>query len=131
MKIGELADRSGVTTQTIRYYEDIGLMPEPHREGNGYRTYEGDSAERLSFIRDAQASGLSLVEIQIILELRDQGESTCGHVVALLQQKVDDIAKQMRDLERASLRLELMIDRAQDLDPTECLDPVRCQTISA
>lgn len=62
MRIGELADNVGVNTKTVRYYESIGLMPEPDRTRSGYRDYGPDALERLQFIRDAQASGLTLAD---------------------------------------------------------------------
>lgn len=131
MKIGELAKKTGLTTQSIRYYENIGLLPEPRRRENGYREYDHTTADRISFVRDAQASGLSLTEIHLILELRDQGEPTCGHVVFLLEQHVDEVENQITELQRTRERLEQMIERAQKLDPSECQDSVRCQTISS
>lgn len=130
MRIGQLAHTSGVSTKTIRYYEDIGVMPSPERAANGYRRYSKRAADRLSFIKDAQAAGLSLVEIQVILELREQGESTCGHTIALLESHLTDVEKQISDLHRTKDRLERMIGRASSLDPAECSDPNRCQTIS-
>lgn len=130
MKIGQLAQTTGLSTKTIRYYEDIGVLPEPERQVNGYRTYEKTVVERLAFIRDAQAAGLSLVEIQWILELRDQGESTCGHTISLLESHLDDVENQMAELERTKKSLSAIIDRARRLDPAECNDPDRCQTIS-
>ena len=83
MRIGELAERSGVSTKTIRYYEDIGLVPPPPRSASGYRDYEPSTLERL--IRSAQAVGLCLGEIRGIVGLRDQGETPCGHVLDLLR----------------------------------------------
>ena len=91
MKIGELASRAGVSTQTIRYYEDIGVLPEAVRLPNGYRNYDDTVMKRLSFIRDAQTSGLSLSEIQMVLEMKDQGESTCGHVIGMLEQHLGEV----------------------------------------
>lgn len=131
MKIGQLADATGVSTKTIRYYETIGVMPSPERAANGYRSYPSEAADRLSFIREAQASGLSLVEIQLILELRDQGESTCGHTIGMLESHLEDVEKQLSDLRRTKERLTRMISRASQLDPRECSDPNRCQTISS
>ena len=64
MKIGEIAERGGVSTKTVRYYESIGLMTEPARTTSGYRDYDDDAAQRLIFIRDGQATGLSLAEIE-------------------------------------------------------------------
>ena len=129
MKIGELATTVGVTTKTIRYYESIGLLPEPARASNGYRDYDSTSGDRIEFIRDAQAAGLSLVEINLILELRDQGEATCSHVVAMLEDHVADVDRQLDELARTRMRLQRMIVRARGLDPAACTDPNRCQTI--
>jgi len=129
MRIGELADRTGLTTKTIRYYEDIGILPEPERMANGYRTYSPTSVERLSFVKDAQAAGLSLAEIGMVLDMRDHGESTCDHVVTLLETRLEDIDRQMEDLQRAWTKLTALTHRAKALDPTTCRDPNRCQTI--
>ncbi|MFB3051106.1 MAG: MerR family DNA-binding protein, partial [Acidimicrobiia bacterium] len=79
----------------------------------------------------AQASGLSLIEIQVILELRDEGESTCGHTVRLLESHLEDVQTQIIDLHRTKTLLEKMIVKAKALDPVDCLNPNRCQTISA
>lgn len=130
MNIGTLADSTGLTTKTIRYYESIGVLPEPRREANGYRSYDSGSVDRIGFVRDAQAAGLALIEIQTILELRDEGESTCGHVVASLEAHMIDLDRQMEDLQRTQTRLGHIIDRARALDPSDCTDPNRCQTIS-
>ena len=67
MRIGEIAELAGVTTKTVRYYERIGILPEPDRTPSGYRDYGVGTLERLRFIRDAQATGLSLAEIHSIL----------------------------------------------------------------
>ena len=82
MKIGELGDLGGVSTKTIRYYESIGLLGEPRRTSSGYRDYDPDAIERLRFIRDAQATGLSLSEIASVLELKGSGERSCAHTTA-------------------------------------------------
>lgn len=129
VKIGQLAERSGVSTKTIRYYERIGVLPEPQRAGNGYRRYDSGAAERIRFIQDAQSAGLSLAEIQMILELRDGGRATCGHVIATLESHLDEVDQQMEDLHRTRDRLVEIIDRARALDPADCNDPNRCQTI--
>ena len=129
MKIGELAERSGLSTKAIRYYEDIGILPEPERASNGYRVYEPRVVDRIEFIRDAQSAGLSLVDIQMVLELRDSGEGTCDHVTTTLTEHRDNIDQQLQDLQKTRRRLTELIDRARSLDPAECTDPNRCQTI--
>ena len=130
MRIGEVADRSGVSTKTIRYYEEIGVMPEPSRTANGYRKYGEQAIARIRFIRDGQASGLSLAEIGAILDMRDRGEQTCGHVLALLESHVAEIDRQIDQLQVTRHRLAKMAHRAAALDPAGCADANRCQTIS-
>lgn len=129
MKIGQLASATGVSAKAIRYYEEIGVLPEPAREDNGYRNYEPAVAERISFIQDAQSAGLSLLEIQMILELRDGGQPTCAHVISSLETHRRDVDRQMEDLRRTRSRIDDILDRARSLDPSTCDDPNRCQTI--
>lgn len=130
MKIGEIARLTGTTPKTIRYYEDIGLFPEPERAPNGYRDYPDEAVDRLSFIRDAQATGLSLTEISSILDLRSRGESTCEHVTELLQRHLETLDEHIARLGRTREQLRVLTERAEDLDPATCVDPVRCQTIA-
>jgi len=131
MKIGELGKRTSVPTKTIRYYEEIGLLPEPARAYNGYREYSDDAVLRLRFIRDAQATGLSLTEIASILDLRSAGEGTCHHVVELLARHLEDLDRHIDNLHATRKQLVLLTKRAKGLDPEDCTDPNRCQTIAA
>jgi DNA-binding transcriptional MerR regulator len=80
VRIGELARHTGVPTKTIRYYEEIGVLPDPDRTANDYRDYSEEAVDRLTFVRDAQATGLTLAEIASILDLRSQGEANCSSV---------------------------------------------------
>lgn len=129
MKIGELARTTGLNPRTVRYYENIGLLPDPDRLANGYRKYGEEAIERLRFIRDAQASGLSLAEVGMILDMKDAGESTCDHVIWMLEEHLKDVDRQIEDLKRTRARLEELTDRARGLNPAECRDPNRCHTI--
>ncbi len=131
MQIGELAHRVGVSTKTIRYYEDIGVLPQPERAPNGYRDYGDESIDRLQFIRDAQATGLTLTEIASILDMRNHGVGTCHHVAELLERHLRDLDRHIDELHRTRAQLAAMTDRAKRLDPADCTDPNRCQTIAA
>jgi DNA-binding transcriptional MerR regulator len=131
MRIGDVAHQTGLTTTTIRYYEDLGLVPPPARASNGYRDYGPDAVERLRFIRDAQDSGLSLSEVASILELRGQGESTCHHVVELMERHLADVDQRIERLQASREVYAGLIARAKGLDPADCTDPARCQTIVA
>lgn len=130
MKIGELGERVGVTAKTIRYYEGLGLLDEPARTPSGYRDYDEGAAERLGFIRDAQASGLSLAEIASVLELKAAGQRSCGHTTELLERHLADIDDQIARLQSAQASLLALAERARSLDPAACTDPNRCQVIT-
>lgn len=130
MRIGEVAERIGVTTKTVRYYERIGLLPEADRTESGYRSYGQDTVGRLEFIRESQATGLSLTEIRSILELKDQGEQSCEHTRALLTRHLDEIDEQIERLRRAREELAALAARAALADPSDCTDPHRCQVIA-
>lgn len=105
MRIGELAGQLGVTTKAIRFYERIGLLPDPPRTSSGYRSYEEADVERLVFIKTAQRLGLSLDEIKEIIAFRDRGEQPCGYVADVLQRQVTDLDARIREMR--SLRDEL------------------------
>lgn len=131
MRIGVVAQHSGLSTTTIRYYEDIGLMPPPARAPNGYRDYAPAAVERLRFISDAQDSGLTLAEIASILELRAKGEATCRHTIELLERHLEDVERRIESLIASRDVYARLIARARTLDPADCTDPDRCQTISS
>lgn len=113
-RIGELAAELGLNPKTIRYYEEIGLLPQPPRTPAGYRLYGEADRELLQFIIKARAIGLTLDEIHQILALRGEGQPPCEHVVALLDQKVAAIDAHLRAL--ADLRHELVTLREQAAD---------------
>ena len=130
MRIGELAVQGGVTAKTIRFYESRGLLAAPQRRPNGYREYGPDAVERLRFIRDSQAAGLTLAETGEILRMKDEGRGTCHHTQALLDKHLADIDRQIDSLLAARTELTALARRAQQLDPQLCTDPNSCQVLS-
>lgn len=131
MRIGALAELSGLSAQTIRYYESIDLLPEPDRTPSGYRDYTADIAERLRFIRDAQACGLTLDEVQTLLSMKDAGLATCEHTLAFLDRHIAEIDTQLERLHAARAEMLELATRARGLDPANCTDPNRCQVIAS
>ncbi|WP_062070850.1 heavy metal-responsive transcriptional regulator [Demequina sediminicola] len=129
MRIGELAERAGVTAKTVRYYESIGLLDDPGRTTSGYRDYDAEALERLVFVRDAQAAGLTLKESGHILDMKAAGHGTCQHTSALLDRHLADIESQIASLEAARAELTALRSRADVLDPASCTDPNRCQVV--
>lgn len=106
MRIGELARRIGINPKTIRYYEEIGLMPPPPRMASGYRQYDDADAERLEFVRSAQALGIALEEIKEILAFRDRGTHPCPYVMSLIDQKVQEMQSRIRGLQMLAADLK-------------------------
>jgi DNA-binding transcriptional MerR regulator len=97
MKIGELATATGVPTKTIRYYEEIGLLPEPARQPSGYRDYASADVARVEFVAKAKALGMSLEEVGDILRASAADVVNCDHVVGLLRSKREEIDGWIRD----------------------------------
>lgn len=129
MRIGEVAAAAGVPTQTIRFYERRGLLPQPQRGANGYREYDTSVLARLTFIRSAQAAGLTLLEVASILELRRDGTVPCAHVDSLLHSKLDGIRARRRELAALEAELKGLISRSDRLDPADCTDTTICHII--
>lgn len=130
MLIGELSRRTGVSTKTIRYYEDVGVLLPPDRTDNGYRDYTEQAIDRLMFVRDARATGLSLAEISYIFDLRQKGVGTCEHVIGLVDRHLADLDQHIAALKKTRKQLDALKQRASNLDPADCNDPNRCQTIA-
>lgn len=106
MNIGELARHSGVSTDTLRFYEREGLLDAPPRSANGYRSYDTTDLERVRFVRAAQALGFSLAEIARIVPRLAIGGLDRDEIRGHLQAKIGEIDAQVRRLR--ALRRELM-----------------------
>ena len=129
MRIGEVGDAVGISTKTLRFYESIGLLPEPGRTPSGYRDYLPEVVKRVQFIRDAQTAGLTLAEVTSVLELKDRGHRSCEHTLALVQRHLVEIDERIDALGETRERLADLARRASGLDPVDCTDPHRCQVI--
>jgi DNA-binding transcriptional MerR regulator len=117
MRIGELAERLGVSRKAIRFYESIGLLPHPPRTPSGYRVYDDADVERLTFIKTAQRLGLRLDEIKEIIAFRGRGERPCAYVAEVLQRQVTELDSRIREMRR--LRDELRELQARAAVPSE------------
>jgi DNA-binding transcriptional MerR regulator len=104
LTVSHLGAEVGLSAATVRYYERLGLLPEPERTAAGYRQYHQDAVERLRFIKGAQRVGLRLREIAELLAICDQGLCPCGHSEALLRARMADDA---RVAELLAVRAEL------------------------
>lgn len=129
MRIGELADRAGTTTKTLRFYEQAGLLPEPDRTPSGYRDYDPQVLDLLAFVKAAQAAGLTLAEIRDVVQVRETHGPPCGHVAGLLDAHAADLDARIRDLTALRDEVERLRARARGLDPAACGDAAVCHVI--
>jgi DNA-binding transcriptional MerR regulator len=106
---GELARLTGVSTDTLRHYERLGLLPKPPRTDGGYRAYPPHSLERVRLIRRALNVGFSLPELKTILKMRDAGEVPCRRVQAMAESKLEQVKQQIQDLVEMRDQLEVML----------------------
>jgi MerR family Zn(II)-responsive transcriptional regulator of zntA len=98
MQSGELANLAGVSTDTLRHYERMGLLRRPQRTESGYRQYTPQSLERVRLIRRALSVGFSLAELTAILKMRDNGEVPCNTVRKIAESKLQTVKHQITDL---------------------------------
>lgn len=105
MQIKELAQQTNLSAKTIRYYEEIGLLPLPKRQPNGYRDYEESAVDRVKFVIGARSLGLSLDDIGELLALRDRREAPCRVLLQMLDEKAAEIRQRIADLQRLEVEL--------------------------
>jgi DNA-binding transcriptional MerR regulator len=99
LKIGEIAKQTGVSVATLRYYETCGLLEPATRSASGYRYYTTEIIQRVELIKKAQSLNFSLAEIEQVLNLADAGTSPCIKVKDLLDRKIDEIDRQIQQLQ--------------------------------
>ena len=120
MRIGEAAGRAGIPAKTIRFWEDQQLLPLPARTPAGYRDYGLAILERLAFIRQAQAAGLTLQAIRQVLDIRDGGQPPCVHVTGLIARRLAEVEARLAELARTRDQLAALAARAAAQDPAGC-----------
>ena len=106
LKIGELAKQTGLSVGALRYYSDLGVLHPVQRGNNGYRYYSLDASQQVEFIKKAQALGFTLEEIKQILDVRDRGEKPCNLVQSLLNQKIEQLEIQIKQMTLFKVELE-------------------------
>jgi DNA-binding transcriptional MerR regulator len=110
MKIGEVATQAGVTVDTVRFYERVGVLPAPERTASGYRDYRHETVERIGLTRELQAIGFTLSEAVEALAAHDTGEATCESEQWRLQAVLDRVDAKLAEL----TALRARITAAQD-----------------
>ena len=108
--IGQVAKQSGVSVETVRYYEKEGLLEVPERKESGYRQFKGDTIARLSFIQQAKKLGFSLKEIGELLSITSDANTVCNDVKQLSQDKLVDIENKIKMLQQMRKSLKNLIE---------------------
>ncbi|SLN54313.1 Cu(I)-responsive transcriptional regulator [Oceanibacterium hippocampi] len=120
MNIGELARQSGVNAKTIRYYEEIGLIPAAHRGDNGYRRYRTQDLNRLQFVRRARGLGFSVEDVSALLALYNDRSRHSSDVRAIARRHVAEIDGKIRELVSMREMLNELIESCQGDHRPEC-----------
>jgi DNA-binding transcriptional MerR regulator len=117
LRVAQLAEAVGTSSDTIRYYERAGLLPAPARTAAGHRAYDAGSIDRLKFIRGAQRLGLRLREIGDLLAIRDTGVCPCEPAGELLRRRLVELDEEMARM--VALR-EQMVAMVEALPGEDC-----------
>ena len=108
--IGSLAKATSVPVSTLRYYERIGLLVPGHRSAGNYRLYDAADLERLRFIKAAQATGLTLDDVRVLMGLESDTAQACDEVQELIGRRLDDVDKRLKDLKHVQKVLRASLD---------------------
>lgn len=118
MTIGQLAKRAGVGVETVRFYQRRGLLPEPPRQGRGFREYPPECLHLLRFIRRARGLGFSLREVERLLALKRRGKDV-REVTAMLSAKAADVERKIREMQDVRSTLHGLVERLERAPPEE------------
>lgn len=130
LKIGQVAQESGLSVQTIRFYTEAELLnPVMRRSPSGYRLFDPEVFNRLAFIKRSQSLGLSLRDIHDLLAVHDQGTLPCGAIKDRLQQKLNEIHAQITNLEILRTELEGILSGWEDQPPAHMIEQTICPNL--
>ncbi len=115
--IGELAEASGTTAKTVRFYEANALLPQAARTASGYRDFSPETIARLDFIRRGRTAGLTLAQIREVLDIRDAGHAPCRHVRGLLAERLAGLDAQIAELQHLRATVSQLHDNIAAADP--------------
>ena len=110
MKVSEVAAQAKVNTQTLRYYERRGLLPEPDRSPSGYRAYTADAVRLVRFVKRAQALGFTLNDIEELLHLAGGGPASCDAAKAMANSRIADLEQRIEELAGMRDALARLVD---------------------
>lgn len=120
LSIGELAERTSCKVQTIRYYEHVGLMPEPGRTAGNQRFYGQAHVDRLSFIRHSRELGFPLDAVRELLTLSDRPDQPCATADQIARAQLIEVEKRIRRLKALKAELKRMVEQCGQGQIAQC-----------
>ena len=117
---GELARRTGVNGETIRYFERIGVISEPQRTEGGHRVYDEGHVRTLSFVRRARGLGFSPAEVRAILDLGGPGKACCAEVQHIAERHLEQVRGKIADLREIEGLLAATVERCSGESEPVC-----------
>ena len=120
LSIGDLSRRTGTKVQTIRYYEKIGIMPDPGRTAGNQRRYGDAELDRLLFVRHARQLGFSLEAIRELLSLSDSPYKSCGEVDGIARRQLQHVEQRIARLKALQTELARMVDECAGGSVGDC-----------
>jgi Cu(I)-responsive transcriptional regulator len=120
MNIGSVADRSGVPAKTIRYYENVGLIPPARRSGNGYRNYTEVDVQTLRFVQRARSLGFSVEDVSNLLDLWRDKKRASAEVKSVAKRHLAKTEEKIRQLESICRVLEDLIGHCHGDNRPDC-----------
>lgn len=109
LTIGQVAEHTGMTVETLRFYEKQGLIDTPQRSESGYRQYPTETLKRLRFIQRAKQVGFTLKDIAELLDLRREPGASCSDIKIRATKKIEDVDRKIDDLTRIRDALARMV----------------------
>ena len=120
MSIGVLAKATGTKVETVRWYEQVGLLPVPARTSGNYRAYDAAHLGRLSFIRRARDLGFSLDQVRALLDIAGQQDRSCEAVDMIAREHLEEVDRKIADLQALRRELDSLIGQCRHGKIAEC-----------
>ncbi|MDG1431069.1 MAG: helix-turn-helix domain-containing protein [Paracoccaceae bacterium] len=120
LTIGTLSKKTGTKVQTIRYYEQIGVMNEPGRSAGGQRRYFEKDLDRLAFIRHSRQLGFSLESIRELLDLSDNPSRSCADADVIARRQLTQVERRIKGLQALKKELKRMVTECEGNSVAEC-----------
>ncbi|TNF89774.1 MAG: heavy metal-responsive transcriptional regulator [Gammaproteobacteria bacterium] len=117
LRIGQVAKESGVGVETVRFYENEGLIEAAERSASGYRQFSTSTIEQIRFIQHAKKLGFALQEISELVNLKNAPDANCADVKKTARAKIADIQEKIDSLEQIKTTLQPLVDQCKSADP--------------